>query len=502
VKPRAPMSSRKPRKPSSRKPFGRKPFGRKSRETWILGATLVTQNSKREALQKNLRLLDGQIAEITAKTPQSRSSAQVVRATGLTIFPGFVQAHVHLCQTLFRNQADDLELLDWLSKKIWIYEAAHTFETLKTSALLGIHELLTSGTTCILDMGTVRHTRAILEAVEETGIRASVGKCLMDHPENTPEYLREPTKDALREALELYEQWHGTQNDRIRVSLAPRFALSCTQTLLESVAQAAREKNILVHTHSSENRKEIAWVKSLTGKENIDYLHSVGLTGKNLVLAHCVWLSEEEKRILKNTGTHVAHCPSSNLKLASGIAEIPDLLRRGINVALGADGAPCNNQLHMQGEMRLAALLQKPQHGPTAMKAHETLDLATLGGARALGWEDQIGSLEEGKRADFFTINLQTPEIALPSALAKDYEALASALVYSSSPLAIRSTWVEGTCVASNGRMKAASPSDLTRLALKAHREIDRAILRGIPRNQKAGTKKIRVFEKGRNLEA
>src|SRR6185312_11964662 len=181
--------------------------------------------------------------------------AKVIDAHGLTVLPGFVQAHVHLCQTLFRNQADDLELLDWLSKRIWPMESAHTEETLHTSALLGIYELLATGTTCLLDMGTVRHTESIFEAVKTSGIRASVGKCLMDHPETTPESLREPTRDALAEARVLFDRWNGHENDRIRVSYAPRFVISCTERLLTEVSRLAREQKALIHTHASENLK-------------------------------------------------------------------------------------------------------------------------------------------------------------------------------------------------------------------------------------------------------
>src|SRR5690606_29137075 len=166
-------------------------------------------------------------------------------------------------------------------------------------------------------------------------------------------YLREPTRDAVAEAMALYERWHGRDNDRIRVSYAPRFVISCTEQLLSQVARIADEQKALIHTHASENLKEIQMVKKLVNCENVEYLHQLGLTSERLVLAHCIWLKPNEKNILKRTGTHVVHCPSSNLKLASGLAHVPDLRARGINVALGADGAPCNNNLNMFTEMRL-----------------------------------------------------------------------------------------------------------------------------------------------------
>ena len=437
------------------------------KEVWITNAVLYTQDSRRQVARKNLRIVDGKIAAITTASPtrseNARKNIQVIDAAGLTILPGFVQAHVHLCQTLFRNQADDLELLDWLSKRIWPMEAAHTEETLHTSALLGIYELLSSGTTCVLDMGTVRHTESIFEAVQESGIRASVGKCLMDHPTTTPESLREPTRDALAEAGALFQRWNGRQKDRIRVSYAPRFVISCTERLLTEVARMAREQKAIVHTHASENLKEIQLVKQLYGCENIEYLDQLGLTSPELVLAHCVWLKPNEKEILKRTGTHVVHCPSSNLKLASGLAHIPELRSRGINVALGADGAPCNNNLNMFNEMRLAALIHKPGAGPQAMRAQEVLDMATRDGAKALNWFDDIGSIDVGKKADWIALDLTTPLNAVWKPDVLNPEAIASSVVYSSSPAQLRWTRVDGEPVFEDGKCTKISMKTLAR---------------------------------------
>jgi 5-methylthioadenosine/S-adenosylhomocysteine deaminase len=457
-------------------------------ETWILNGLVVTQDSQRRALQANIRIIDGRIAAITSRKPSKISpAAKLIDATGLTILPGFVQAHVHLCQTLFRNQADDLELLDWLSKRIWVMEAAHTEETLHTSALLGIHELLSSGTTCILDMGTVRHTNAIFEAVKTSGIRASVGKCLMDHPETTPVGLREPTRDAITEAVALHKRWHSTHGDRIRVSYAPRFVISCTEKLLKEVALLSHEQNALVHTHASENLKEIQMVKKMVGCENVEYLHQLGLTSENLVLAHCIWLKPNEKEILKKTGTHVVHCPSSNMKLASGFAHVPDLRKRGINVALGADGAPCNNNLNMFQEMRLAALIHKPASGPKALRAQEVLDMATRDGAKALGWFDDIGSIEVGKKADLIALDLNRPENKLPASMSKlpDPEAIASSIVYSSQSQHLRWTLVDGKTVYSKGKVHSISTDRLMKQVHEAQLAISRKLARTVSRNKR-----------------
>jgi 5-methylthioadenosine/S-adenosylhomocysteine deaminase len=176
--------------------------------------------------------------------------------------------------------------------------------------------------------------------------------------------------------------------------------------LLERVAHLSRELGVMVHTHASENRDEIAMVERTTGKRNIEYLRDVGLTAPHVVLAHCVHLDDAEIEILRSTGAHVAHCPSSNLKLASGIARVAEMLDRGVSVSLGADGAPCNNRLDMFTEMRTAALLQKVLRGSRAVPALTALRMATTGGARALGLADQIGSIEVGKRADLQLVKL------------------------------------------------------------------------------------------------
>lgn len=435
----------------------------------IINAVIVTQNAKRDVIHGSVVIQDGRIEKIistrfnqanqtsrSSRTGRSGSTSKsdipaafskfpVVDLNGQWLIPGFIQTHIHLCQTLFRGLADDLSLLDWLKKKIWKYEADHTYETLYHSARLGISECLGSGTTCVLDMGTVNHTEAIFKAAIDSGIRANIGKCLMDHPKTTPPNLRDRRVDAMTEALKFVPQYHQSYDDRIRVSLAPRFAISCTEKLLRDVAYQAKRMRLTIHTHANENRDEIATVKKMTGLSNIAYLDKVGLTGPQVVLAHAVWLSKSEISILKRTGTNITHCPGSNLKLGSGIANIELLKKNKINVCLGSDGAACNNTLDMFQEMKLAALLQKPLHGPKAMPAIEALDMATIHGAKAMQWSDQIGSIEIGKKADFFAFQKQN--FFVHENNLSSVEHIASQLVYSARPEGVKSTWVNGVRV-------------------------------------------------------
>jgi 5-methylthioadenosine/S-adenosylhomocysteine deaminase len=404
----------------------------------IKDGTLLTMDEKDSIVRGDLLIRDGRIASIG----ETGESADVtIDAAGCAVLPGFVQTHIHLCQTLFRGAADDLPLLDWLKKRVWPMEAAHSAESVRASARLGIAELIKGGTTCALTMETVNHTAEVFKVVDDSGFRAIVGKCMMDKGDDVPAALHEETGNSIKESISLLEEWHGKGDGRIGYCFAPRFALSCTPELLAQVAKLAREHGVMVHTHASENKNECALVENDTGRRNVAYLDSLGLSGSHVVLAHCVHLDEAEFEILSNTATNVAHCPSSNLKLGSGIAEITRMLERGISVSLGADGAACNNRLDMFTEMRSMALLQKVLHGPVAVPAKQALRMATYGGAKALGFEKQIGSLEIGKRADVIVVNV-TSLHSTPHA--KD---LVSALVYSAQTTDVQNVVINGEIV-------------------------------------------------------
>ncbi len=393
------------------------------KRTVIQGATILTLDRANRIFIGDLVIENHRIAAFDQPYAANFNAAtdDVIDARGKVLLPGFIQTHIHLCQTLFRGAADDLALIDWLKQRVWPMEAAHTPDSLYASAQLGIAELIRGGTTCALTMETVNHTEAVFQAVADTGFRATVGKCMMDAGDDVPAALHEQADASLNESLALLKRWHGRDDGRIRYCFAPRFAVSCSRSLLEQVATQARQHGVLVHTHASENRDEIAYVEQTTGLRNIVYLNQVGLTGPHVVLAHCIWLDETEMALLADTQTRVAHCPSSNLKLASGIARVTEMLERGISVSLGADGAPCNNRLDMFTEMRTAALLQKVQYGSRALPALTALRMATIEGAKALGLNDQIGSLEIGKRADLMTLNLNrlhtTPQPDLVSTI-------------------------------------------------------------------------------------
>lgn len=363
---------------------------------------------------------------------------RTIQAHGAFLVPGFIQSHIHLCQTLFRGYADDLALLDWLKTRVWPMEAAHTPASLAAAARQAASELLMSGTTTVLTMETVHDTDAVFEALEPMGLRAVVGKCMMDADDDAvPARLVEQTTRSLDESVAIARRWHGRANGRLRAAFAPRFAVSCSQALLEAVAGLSQEHGLVVHTHASENRDEVALIRARTGRSNIDYLAHTGLTSPRLCLAHCVWVDDHEQTVMAEHDVKVLHCPGSNLKLGSGLAPVVEMRAKGISVSLGADGAACNNHLDMFEEMRLAAVLQSVRKAPGALTARDALWMATREGARAIGLECELGSIEPGKRADFLLVDRDRPHFM------SGHDPY-STLVYSARGTDVRTTVVDG----------------------------------------------------------
>lgn len=411
--------------------------------TLIRNATILTMNDTMEVVSGAVSVRDGRIAAVGAEPATSHDA--VIDASGCFLLPGFVQTHIHLCQTLFRGYADDLRLLDWLRTRVWPLEAAHTRASLRAAARLACLELLQSGTTSILTMETVHDTDAVIEATAATGIRAALGKCLMDETTpDAPARLRENGQAALNESIALFHRYNGTANGRVRIAFAPRFALSCSRDLLEAVAATASDLNALVHTHAAEQHDEVAMVRSATGHGNIEYFRVVGMMSPRLNVAHCVWVDDRDQALLAEHRTKVTHCPGSNLKLGSGIAPVSELRARGVCVSLGTDGAACNNHLDMFGEMRLATGLQSIRHSPGTLSAGDVLWMATREGAAAIGLEGEIGSIEAGKRADLILIDATSPRI-VPS------PDPFSAIVYAAAPSDVRLTMVDGEIVVKDG---------------------------------------------------
>jgi cytosine/adenosine deaminase-related metal-dependent hydrolase len=433
----------------------------------ITSATILTINAGMDILRGDV-VVDpvGRIVFI-GDSSTDFSHVPAIPFHGDFLLPGFVQAHIHLCQTLFRHHAENRHLLQWLGDRIWPMEGAHDPATLTVSAEAGIAELLRSGTTCLLDMGTVHHQDAVFDTLDRSGIRAAAGKAMMDAGDGVPASLTESTASSIDESTRLASRWHGALDDRIRYAFAPRFVLSCSPDLQREVGRLSAEHGWLIHTHSSEQLQEIEVVERLHGQRNIHVLNELGMCGPRSVFAHGVHLDASERQTLRHTCTAICHCPSSNLKLGSGIADIPQLLRDGVRVALGADGAPCNNGLDQFVEMRLAGLLQSMRLHPGALAPADILRMATIGGATALGWDADIGSIEVGKRADFFRLRRNDHRLGVVA----DHDPY-TAIVYTGCRDMVSDVWVNGRHLVQDGQVTTLDEAALTHRSTHALKQV------------------------------
>ncbi len=408
----------------------------------IRGGTLLPMTERAQGVAGDLLIRGRLIDDIGSFAPPD--DVPIIDASGCYVMPGLVQIHVHLVQTIFRGLAEDLPLLEWLRRRVWPLEAAHDERSLHASARLGLLELLLSGTTTVLDMGTSHGGDVVAEELVRSGIRARFGQAMMDAGDGVPPRLLETTRASLDASAALRKRWDGQDSRRIGYAYAPRFALSCTRELLESVAALSKMTSALVHTHTNESRDERELVERATGRSPVGYLAEVGLASERAVFAHGVHLDAAELAELAATKTAVAHCPSSNLKLGSGVADVAALREAGVIVGIGADGAACNNRLDAFEEARLATLLSRALHGPGVLTAGDALVMATREGARALRLDDDIGTLEVGKRADL--VVLDGGLLAGPSGDP------ATRIVFGGGARAVRDVFVDGEPLVRDGR--------------------------------------------------
>jgi 5-methylthioadenosine/S-adenosylhomocysteine deaminase len=326
---------------------------------------------------------------------------ETIDGTGKLYMPGLVNTHGHAAMSLLRGFGDDMALQVWLQEKMWPNEAKFTSGDVKAGTLLSILEMVKGGTTSFVDM--YDHMDQVAEAVTESGMRAVLTRGVIG--------LCPPDVQAakLQEAKTFAQNWHGTADGRITTMMAPHSPYTCPPDYIERIVDAAHELNLPLHTHMSETAREVADNEQQYGARPVAHLEKLGLFSRPCIVAHAVHLTDEEIQILSKYDVRISHNPNSNLKLASGIARVPDLLRAGILVSLGTDGAASNNNLDMFEEIRLAALLHKGVSGdPTAVSAFQALQMGTVTGAKSI-WLNQIGTLEVGNKADFIAIDSNKP---------------------------------------------------------------------------------------------
>ncbi len=381
-------------------------------------ATIVTMNPARDIITDGAIAVEGNRIVAIGKTGDLQrqfTSGEEIDVQGKLIIPGLIDTHVHLAQALIRGCADDMALIQWLTDRVWVLQGNFTKDDGYVSARLCIAEMLKSGTTTFLE-SMLAHRYGfdgIAEAVDESGIRACLAGIVMDigtyatqtnamHPG-----LIESRETSLLGVLDMHSKWEGAADGRIHVWFGPRTPGGVSPELYREMSELAHQRNMGITMHLAEVQADQIFLKETYGLSPVYFAESVGLLGPRTVLVHMVWLTQEDIDKLAATGTHVSHNPSSNSKLASGVCKVPQMLASGVNVALGCDGGPSNNDYDMIREMKLAALIHKAVTlDPLIVPAETVLEMATINGARALGLEQEIGSLEVGKKADLVVIDL------------------------------------------------------------------------------------------------
>ena len=371
------------------------------------------------------------IQAVGAGTAPADNYDQELDGTNLLALPGFVNAHTHAAMTLLRGYADDMPLMEWLEKKIWPLEARLTAEDVYWGTMLAIVEMIKSGTTCFADMYFFMDE--VARAASQTGIRAVLARGMVGvGPEN---------EQAVTESRALFIKWNGSSNGRINIILGPHAPYTCPPDYMRKVMDLAEELEVGLHIHLAETAGEVADSIKIYGQTPVAHMESLGLLNHQVLAAHCVHLTEQDIEILAKYQVGVVHNPESNMKLASGIAPVPQLLKAGIPVALGTDGASSNNNLDMLQELRTCALLHKVNTSdPTVLPAYQALQMATSNGAKALRLDAQIGQLEKGKKADIILCKLDQAHM-IPR-----YDLIAN-LVYSGQAADVDTVIIDGNII-------------------------------------------------------
>ena len=409
----------------------------------VSGGTVVTMDASRRVIEDGAVAIEGgRIVAVGKRGDITRryAAGEVIDARGRAVMPGLVNGHTHIPMTLFRGIADDLDLNEWLTKYIFPAEAKNvTEEFVRAGAQLGLAEMIRGGTTTYCDMYYFED--AIAEETERAGVRGLLGETVIDFP--VPDNKTWP--DAMRYAERYVARWKG--NKLITAAVAPHAPYTVSEAHLREVRAFSDRTGAPVVTHVAETRKEVDDISRDHGARPVEYLARIGFLGPRVVAAHTVHLTEGEISLLKQNGVGSVHNPQSNMKLASGVAPVPAMMRAGVALGLGTDGAASNNDLDMWEEMDTAAKLHKlTTNDPKTLTAEEALALATIGGARSLHMDSDIGSLEAGKRADIVVIDLdalnQTPRYNIYSHL-----------VYATKAADVRTVVIEGRVVMRDRRL-------------------------------------------------
>ncbi len=362
--------------------------------------------------------------------PEGFVARKVIDGSGMVALPGLVNCHTHAAMTLLRSYADDMPLMKWLNEKIWPVENRLRPEDVYWGTMLCCLEMIKSGTTAFADM--YFEMDRVARAVEQSGMRASLARGMVG--------VGPDARKAIDESLSFVREWHGAAGGRIKVMFGPHAPYTCPPEYLQQVTELAADYNVGIHIHVAETKDEVEQIHANYHKSPVKHLQATGLFKVPVLAAHCVHVDEEDIEILAAEKVKVAHCPESNMKLASGISPVTGLLKAGVLVGLGTDGAASNNNLDLLEEMRTAALLQKVATGdPMVLPAYETLQMATWKGAQALGLSG-VGQLKAGMKADVILVNYQRPHLCPRHDLVAD-------LVYAAQSADVETVIINGEVV-------------------------------------------------------
>jgi 5-methylthioadenosine/S-adenosylhomocysteine deaminase len=423
-------------------------------EVLLKNGLLVTQNKKRHVMRADL-LVEGNRIEKIDKGIKEKPEF-VIDCSGKLVLPGLVNTHGHLAMTLLRGYGDDMPLQQWLEKRIWPLEAKLKPDDIRWGSLLACLEMIKTGTTSCADM--YFHMDKSAESVAKSGMRGLLCYGMIDLGD------REKTEGEIQMSISFIKDWHGKAEGRISCSFGPHSIYTCSKELLEKTLALSGKKKLRMQLHLAESRKELNDSKKQFGKRPAEYADSVGLITPLTVLAHCGWVSMSEIRAIAKKGAHVSHNPESNLKLASGIAPVSEMLEKRVSVSLGTDGAASNNSLSLFGAMKTCALIHKVNRwDATLVNAQQTLDMATINGARALGFE--AGALEEGKLADVITLDLNSPS------LTPNHNQISN-LVYSENGSSVQDVIIDGKLVMQDRKILTFDESFVIEKARKAAEDL------------------------------
>lgn len=368
----------------------------------IKNIDLLPMNNPREIIYNtNIYIKDNRIFYI-GDIKENIEVSKTIDGKNKLAMPGLINAHTHIGMSLLRNYADDLPLYEWLTEAIWPIEDKLTGEDIYWGSLLSIVEMIQSGTTAFCDMYFFMDE--VAKAVEESGIRGVLTRGIVEDPDNPNE--------KLEETRELYNNWNGKSNGRIKVMVAPHAPYTCSPEFLIKTRDLAKELNTGIHIHLSETKREVEDSFKAHGKSPIKHVYDLGLFDVHTIAAHCVHVDDKDIEILWKNNVYPVNNPGSNLKLASGFAPVDKMLKRGIPVALGTDGSSSNNNLNMFEEINLAALINKAVNlDAISVPAYSAIAMGTINGAKALNWSDEIGSIEAGKKADLILLDMDKPHL-------------------------------------------------------------------------------------------